>query len=467
MNIPLTLGNYVGRSGAANAMELVNLMVESDQQGGSAPFTLVGTPGCSEFGNSGTIGEGRGGFQIPGKVLFIVDKEVYTIDTTTAAISAVGTLTTTNGATFWSENPTQVLLTDGAKGYVYTKANGTFNAITDPDFPVPKASCFKDGWGVVVEASTGKFYVSALNDFTSWGTLDFTTAEYEPDNLVTAISSHDSLYALGTKTTQTYYNSGNSYFPFDNRAGANMTIGCGATSSPAKGKNLLFWLDEDGIVRMIDGYAQSTVSTRQIEYIIANLVTYADARGFVYTQEGHLFYVLIFPTDKLTLIYDTSTLQWHKRTSYANDGPWRPGWIVREGKTILAGDRTNGKIYKLDPDTYTDDGQPIRWEFTLQNVNSENKMIVHDWLELKIQSGVGLVSGQGSDPKLWMTYSDDDGASWSREKWKPMGKMGERQRRIRWPSLGRSRGRIYKFGGTDPVKKLIVNANLEGRVLGY
>jgi len=465
MNIPLTIGHYLGRSGAANAMEMVNMMLEPDEQGGASPYTLFGTPGCKEFSDLGIVAQGRGGYSLPGEVLAIVGSYLFTINTSTGVSDHIGSLLTTTGNIQWGENPTQVMFIDGTYGYVYTKATKTLKRIYDADFPTPKSCTFKDGFGVVVEEGTGKFFVSDINDFSSWGALSFTTAEYEPDNLVSCLASHDSLFAFGVKTIQTYYNSGNSSFPFDNRPGANMQIGCGATNSPAKGENIIFWLDNHGVPRKLDGYTQSIISTRQIDYTISKLSTYSDAKGFVYVQEGKTFYVLVFPTDKVTLVYDMAANYWHKRTSYADNGAWRAAWITQDGSTILAGDIGNGKVYKLDSETYKDNGEPIRWVFTLQNVNSDDAMISHESLSLKIDGGVGL--SDGSDPKLWMTYSDDNGHTWSREKWRSMGKIGEFSKRIRFFNLGRSRGRVYRFGGTDPVKRVVVSAKLEGRNLGY
>lgn len=467
MNIPLSFGDYEGRSGSANASSMVNMMVETDSEGGAAPYHIVGTPGCKEFAYVGIAGEGRGGFRGNGYILAVVGMFMYSIDTDTGNSSLVGQLETTTGCVQWAENPEQIMVVDCTNGYVYTKATKVLKKITDADFPVPTSCAFKDGYGVVVEADTGKFFVSGINDFFSWGALAFTTAEYEPDNLVSCLASHDSLYAFGVDTTQTYYNSGNSSFPFDNRQGANMQIGCGATGSPAKGENIIFWLDSHGIVRKIDGYAQQIISTRQIEYKISQLDAFSDARGFVYTQEGHTFYVLIFPDSDLTLVYDLSTGMWHDRKSYASMSRWRPAWVVQEGKKVFAGDYSNGKVYQLDSETYTENAEALRWEFTLQNINTDRHMIIHNMLELHIESGVGIATGQGSDPMLWMTYSDDDGKTWSREKWRSMGKIGEFKKRIKFFGLGRSRSRVYKIGGSDPVKRVIISARLDGQTLGY
>ncbi len=468
MEVPISYGDYRSRSGAANSSRMVNMFVELDEtKGGTRVFSLMRTPGLSEFVDLGRASEGRGGYSLPSLTLCVLGREVYSIDHATQVATLLGEVFTTTGAIQWAENPSQVMLTDGGYGYIYLKDTGALINIIDADFPSPLACTFKDGYGVVVESSTGRFFVSDLNDFTSWDALSYTTAEYEADNLISCLSSHDSLFAFGVNTTQTYYNSGNVSFPFDNRQGAAMQIGCGATNSPAKGENIVFWLDNRGLVRKLDGHSQQIISSRQIEHKISQFSTFADARGHVYTQEGHTFYVLIFPTDGKVLVYDMASDQWHERSSYPKDSIWRGYWVSQHGSLVLVGDRSNGKVYKLDPNVYTDNLKTIKWNFTLQNVNSERFRIQHSLLELHIESGVGIASGQGADPKLWMIYSDDDGQTWTREKWRSVGKIGEYKKRVKFYALGTSRSRIYSFFGTDPVKMHIVSARLEGKQLGY
>lgn len=460
MNIPLTLGDYNGRSGTANCQELVNMMAEADIQGGVSPFILVNTPGCETYIDVSGMGEGRGGYMYPSYCLAVVGDNVYRINTTNEVKEKVYTLLTTVGAVNFAENPTQIMLIDGTYGYVYTKSTNKMTRILDADFPTPKACCFKDGYGVVVAADTGRLYSSAINDFTSWAALDFVTAEYKPDNLVSCLAAIDSLFALGEKTVQTYYNSGSTTFPFDNRQGANMSVGCGAKDSVAEGQNLAFFVDDSFQVRMIDGYVPRVISTPQIDYRIARLTDPETIRGFLYVQDGHSFYAMLHP--ELCLVYDITTSQWQRRISGVNDARYRPGWIAQYGSMVLAGDYTNGKIYQLKPDVYQDNGLPTPWRFTLQAVQAERKMIEHHMLEITIDTG----DGPGT-PQLWMQYSDTAGKTWSTERWESMGEIGEFGRRVRWDALGQSRNRTYRIGGSDPVPRNIVAAKLEGVVLGF
>jgi hypothetical protein len=74
-------------------------------------------------------------------------------------------------------------------------------------------------------------------------------------------------------------------------------------------------------------------------------------------------------------------------------------------------DYENGKVYLLDQNAYTDDGQYIVREFvTRHNKTGELLSIAQLWLEM--EAGVGLVSGQGSDPQVMLQISRDGGHSW-------------------------------------------------------
>jgi hypothetical protein len=84
-------------------------------------------------------------------------------------------------------------------------------------------------------------------------------------------------------------------------------------------------------------------------------------------------------------------------------------------------------------------------------------------LQLDCESGTGLVTGQGSNPEIMLRWSDDGGHTWSNEHWSPMGKIGEYFKRVFWRRLGMTlklRDRVYEVSGTDPVKMVIVGAEL-------
>jgi len=66
----------------------------------------------------------------------------------------------------------------------------------------------------------------------------------------------------------------------------------------------------------------------------------------------------------------------------------------------------------------------------------------------------------GYDPQVMLRWSDDSGHTWSSEHWTSMGKIGEYDYRTFWRRLGSSRDRVYEVSGTDPVKIVIMGAEL-------
>ena len=82
---------------------------------------------------------------------------------------------------------------------------------------------------------------------------------------------------------------------------------------------------------------------------------------------------------------------------------------------------------------------------------SENKWIKISNFQVVMQSGVGLSTGQGSDPQAMVRFSKDGGHTWGHEQWVPMGQMGEYLRRARITRGPRGRNLICEVAVTDPV----------------
>jgi len=78
-----------------------------------------------------------------------------------------------------------------------------------------------------------------------------------------------------------------------------------------------------------------------------------------------------------------------------------------------------------------------------------------------LETGVGLTTGQGSDPKIMLEKSDDGGETWQSMPDREFGKRGERLSRAVWHNLGSSRQRVYRAAVSDPVPVTITDTILE------
>jgi hypothetical protein len=403
-----------------------------------------------------------------GTLFAVAGSKAYSISSSWVA-TELGSLNTSEGPVSIADNGLHVMFVDGTDGYAWTILTSTWAEITDPDFPGADQVTFQDGYFLFNKIDSQQFFISGLSDIT-FDALDISSAEASADNLVGIISSNQAIVLFGAQTTEVYYNSGDADFPFARQQGAVIDVGCAAAFSIAKLQDSIYWVGGgstgSGIVYRSQGFKPQRISTPAIEAVIRTLTTdeLSEATAYTYEQGGHLFYCLNLPGTLSTWVFDASTELWHER-AYLNlwslERHRGHCHAVAYGKNVV-GDYENGKIYALDPDNYTDNGTSIARIRSAPHFSSGLKLIRHSKFQLDMESGVGLTgTGQGSDPKAMLRWSDDGGHTWSNENWADIGKVGKYGTRVIWRRLGQSRDRIYEIRITDPVKVVLIGAELE------
>ena len=356
--------------------------------------------------------------------------------------------------------PSELAIVDGTNGWIYDTTNG-LQRITDTNFFSADVVDFQDQYFILIRKGTGQFFLSNLNAGTVYTATDIATAEGDPDNLLSLISNRRELWLFGKETIEIWYNSGNVNFPFSRFEGGFIERGCAAVFSVAEDDNTVFWLAEDRIIYRAVGYQPERISHHGVEEAIRKYQIVSDACAFIYTMGGHKFYVLTFPAEKATWVYDITTGLFHERESFGL-GRWRASCYVNIYGKHLVGDFQDGKIGELDLDTYEEYGSTMQGIATGPSVYDDRQRIFHHRFELDIEAGVGLTSGQGSDPQVWLDWSDDGGHTFSaRKPFRSMGKIGAYLQRLRWLCLGQARQRIYRLTVSDPVQRSFVAAHLD------
>ena len=472
MKTPILGSSYVVRSVNAADNRMVNLFPEIIPEGGKEPAFLNRAPGLKLLNTIGT-GPIRGlwAFSSNDADAFVVSgTQLYKINTSYVA-TLIGTVANT-GPVSMSDNGTQLFIACNGPSYIYNRATNVFAQITDPDFPGAVTVAYLDGYFVFNEPNSQKMWVTALLDGTSVEPLDFASTEGSPDGLLAVISNFREIWAFGTNSIEVWFDSGATDFPLQRIQGAFNELGCAAPYSIAKMDNGLFWLGRDrrgqGIVYRANGYTGQRISTHAVEWQIQQYTNMSDAIGYTYQQDGHSFYVLVFPTANTTWVYDVATQAWHERAGWDNGAfiRHRGNCQMAFNNKILIGDFENGNVYAFDLTDYSDNGGVQKWLRTwraLPTGQNNLKRTAQHSLQLDIESGVGLNLGQGSDPQVMLRWSDDGGHTWSNEHWSPIGKIGEYYKRVFWRRLGMTlklRDRVYEISGTDPVKIDIMGAEL-------
>jgi hypothetical protein len=188
--------------------------------------------------------------------------------------------------------------------------------------------------------------------------------------------------------------------------------------------------------------------------------TVSAAKAFSYSQDGHIFYVLITPEG--SFLFDATTAEWAERETYGQS-TWKAEHHAQAFGLELVGDATSNKIGYFSPTTYTEFGGIQRMEWTYQPVYAEGRRAFHDRLEIVFEAGVGLTTGQGSNPQVMLDKSDDGGKTWHSLPNRSIGGIGEYNNRAIWHNLGSSRQRVYRAAVSDPVKVSITDTLLEVR----
>ena len=470
MRFPGFIGpSYTLVSRNADCQRTVNLYPEINELGTGKErevAALVGTPGLSLLLTLPT-GPVRATYTASDGTLYAVGgAKLYSISSDWVE-TELGTLNSGTGPVSFADNGNQVILVDGDYGYVYTVDIASFAQITDPDFLGADQVTYLDGYFIFNKPDSQQFYFSGLNDV-SFDALDLASAEGAPDNLVGLISDHQNLFLFGEQSTEVFYDSGDADNPFQRTQGAIIEVGCAATHSIGKIQSTIFWLGKDengrGIVYRAQGFQPKRISTHAIERVIEGLGDISLARAYTYQQAGHGFYCLVLPGAKTTWVFDMATELWHER-AYLSLGQFerhRADCHAFAYSTNVVGDYANGNLYELAPDVYTDSGAAIARERVAPHLSKNGKRMFYTSLQLDMETGVGITGpGQGTEPQAMLQFSDDGGHTWSSERWAAIGALGSRLTRVIWRRLGASRDRIYRVRITDPVKVVLLGAEIE------
>lgn len=405
-------------------------------------------------------------------VLYVVkDNKFYTINTAITGTDR-GNLLTSSGHVSMASNGIEVMVVDGNYGYTYNIASATLTQITDPDFPAnPLYVTYQDGYFLV--AFVDKIMASDLLAGSSWNALSFASAESDPDNIVAAISDHRELIVFGRDTTEFFYNAGTTPFAFARNTSGYLEKGCLARHSIAKGDNSIFWLGRsqqgDGLVLKLEGYNPQVISTNAINERISRYSRKDDAIGFVFQEAGHEFYQLTFPTANETLVYDaTSSAQmgmpiWHDRSSYGI-GRHRANCCANFNGKIIVGDYASGKLYYQSQDYLDDNGTIIQRRLISEHFHANGNWVFTDELNILAETGVGLITGDYTDPQATIEISRDGGHTYESYGPRSIGAIGQFRHEIQERRLGRARSFTLRFTISDPVRAYIMGARVRSRV---
>lgn len=458
-------GAYTLRSLPLAAQTCINLYLEPNESGQGDPAGFYGTPGKRRLVTLAG-GAHRGAHEAGGYLWVVVGPNVWRLDATYAA-TLVGTLPNSTGPVEVFDNGIDLIVAHQGGWHTCLLAGGALTFV--PNSEGTSDGSFVDNF--LVQTKTNGAYQWARVGTTTIDLLNFASAEGNPDPIIRTLVDHRELWLFGTKSIEINTVTSDPDLPFVRTTFIEQ--GLLAKRSAVKQDNTVFWLGRNekgqGIVYRADGHIPARISTFAIEQEIARYADPTAATAFTYQQDGHHFYVLNFA--EATWRYDINTGLWaqgaYRRPATGAIERDRAETHVLFNGVHVVGDYADGRLYALELDTFTDDGDEIYRERGWCQQTAENRLIAFTRGELVGEFGVGLSGSPGSDwadPQVALSWSDDGGRTYGSILRRSMGRIGEYKRRALWWQMGAARRRFFRLSYSAATRVAWTGFNLNATV---
>lgn len=474
--LPLAGGSYVARSVIANTQRCVNYYPELNRGDAPVPFTYYQRPGLRPKAQ-GDVAPTRGLYQASnGNGYAVTGQSVWSIDanwnlTKLGTLAIPGTVPVS-----FIDNGQTIFLVDGSSlGYSIDLTTNAFAQINDPtgSFNGARRVDYIDTYMLWDMIGTRNFGATLSNSL-SFDALFLAGKAGYPDPLQTLIVCKREIILLGSLKSEIWYDAGNTGFPFAELPGAYIEHGIAAPYSVAATDIQTLWLGRDlygqGVVFALRGYDTRRISNHALEWAMSQMITIADAQGYVYQQSGHVFYVLNFPTANQTWVYDLSlesdpTMAWHQE-----------GWTDQNGLlnrsrgmchavingVNCVGDFANGAIYQLDPSKYVDTVQNVDYPIscvkgfphilagaspkgTLQKILAAGQLMQFGKFIADLECGNAPLDVAGNPAQIGLAWSIDRGRTFGNEVLQSNGLPGEFIAQPQWPTQQIGRDVVFEL----------------------
>lgn len=436
--------------------------------------------------NFGSALEGRGIYAstklnrivvVQGSGVYLVNINYQHSDDTVTSfqVAKIGTLSTQTGVVYIAENnKPQIGISDGTSFYLYDpQLSTTFQTIA-LNFK-PGYLTFHDTYFILAASNDATYSpvvnntwrLSKANDGTSWPS----TASYvgllqtKPDDtqaVVRVPSRGNMIFVMGKNVTEAWFDTGaQSLFPYQRNTQFNIDYGCMNPATVAYMDSLVVWLARNGdsgpIILASNGGEPKKITTDGIDYLLATLQYPENAQGYLYRQDGHLFYHINFYRDNLSFFYDFNTDKIYQASDH------KMNYFIAAQVAFFKNQyyfvsSNNGCLYALDTTITTYDDVDSLGAVTqvqipririCKNIRAVNQSysIIND-LGLTIESGqtpyVQQISPDGTDsgygdlslPRVDLSISRDGGATFGNSIGQYLRAIGLRKNKLMFWRLG-------------------------------
>ncbi|MDP4145635.1 MAG: hypothetical protein Q8936_14305 [Bacillota bacterium] len=362
-----------------------------------------------------------------------------------------------------------------------------------------------DGGAAITSAAGGN------GSITNNGQLQLGSITSHPGTIVACRTLHRRLFLFSQFFTEVWENAGiGTNLPFRRNNSLLIEYGTPAIGSISVGFDIMVFLSQSrdglGSVMEVIGAEPIPISTRALDFQLAqyaSLNQVNDCDGFLIKENGLIFYRMNFTSANHTFVYnvtlsnpqsDASKL-WHEEEILNGDRHPAQTHAYFNGMNYV-GHYSQPILYQLDPNTFTNDGQPIRRARitraivppgyqrlridrlqidVLQGQINQAEEIVQDLdllselgFEVETEVGIDILLEQGitiftpTQLFIFLSISKDGGQTYGSIMRAPMGNVGQRTYRTLWRKLGvipRGQAFVSMFEFYDAIPFVILGAS--------
>jgi len=456
VNLPLIGPTYTNRSLPVGAQQTQNFYVTVNAQGGEQ-LSFQPFPGLKPFATGTGFSRGIGRLN---NALYEVMGSTLNKISSSGAVTSMGTIEGSGRCDF-AEDGTNLVITTGA-GKPYTFDGSVLVQGTDADLPNASTVTYINR-RVAYDGSGGDVVFADLDAPLTVDSANVIIAESKPDDMKAVFAYKQQVNAFGADSIQPLYNTGSGSPPYSFILNSTQEVGLGAIHSIDSNNSFAYFLGSDLSIYQLAGLSLRAIGNPAIGQAIEGYSDTSDAFGVCFTLDNTNFYMISFPTGNQTWLFNETAGVW-TNLAYGVNGDQHliGGYEFIYGKHLVS-DWRNGNIYELDFDTYTDNSDLIQHRRDTVSINGgtfgkPGATVFMSSLRLEVESGTSLVTEAS---KIIMQYSDDNGRSWSTERWLSIGDQGEYRHELVWWGLGSFKNRMFRFTMSDAIRWVLIKLSAD------
>lgn len=441
--VPIPMAASLGADGVPqqSAERIVNGYAKIAPKG-KQQTPVYGAPGAVAWA-TGINGVFRGGRVIKGIPYAVYDDALIRF-ASDGSWTELGTIPNSDRVALAGDGTNVVVVSEGE---IYVWNGSTLSAVTDADAPSASSVDWVDGYFIFGETDSDSYFISALDDPTSYDALDFAAAEWQPDALVTPYVVRRTVYMLGALSLEAAQNVGTD-FPFQRYDDLFIDVGVAGREAAVATNESLFFLASDKTVRRLDGLTATPISDDPVKTLIEGWSDTSLTIASAHVWKNRLW--IYFWNPDGCVVYDQSTERWHIRRSHGSETT-RYSRIVEAYGKVLAFATDEGTVYELSETAYDEDGEVLPFEVTCPPFFLGSPFSL-DEVEAVCQTGVGTGD---LDPKLALEVSED-GETFGPRQYCSIGRSGQRDAEVQFGAQGTFEAATLRLTITAPVQRAVL-----------